>query len=90
MSLIPVVIFKNEIFQKMEPIYMDPIHPFIKAHFYSPVKNIFGRPVSTFVVNVVILWLMTILLYVALYFRLLKKFLDSGEVAMGRKMKGSD
>jgi hypothetical protein len=84
------VVFDNEIFQKMEPIYMDPVNPFIKAHFYSPVKNIFGRPVSTFVVNVVILWIMTILLYVALYFRLLKKFLDSGEVAMGRKMKGAE
>ena len=84
------VVFDNEIFQKMEPIYMDPSHPFIKAHFYSPVKNIFGHPVSTFVVNVVILWIMTILLYVALYFRLLKKILDSGEVAMGRKMKGAE
>ena len=33
---------------------------------------------------------MTIILYLALYFRLLKKLLDSGEVVMGKKMKGSE
>jgi hypothetical protein len=32
---------------------------------------------------------MTIMLYLALYFRLLKKLLDSGELLMG-KGKGSD
>jgi ABC-type multidrug transport system ATPase subunit len=80
--------FKDEFIQKLDPVYMIPKHGFIKAHFYSPVKNIFGRPVDTLIVNVIVLWVMTILMYLALYFRLLKKFLDSGEVAMGRKMKG--
>ena len=31
--------FKGEIIQKLEPIYMDPKFPFIKAHFYSPKKE---------------------------------------------------
>ncbi len=82
--------FNGEIIQKLEPIYMDPISPFIKSHFYSPSKKILGLRVNTFFVNVCVLWVMTILLYLALYFRLLKKLLDSGEVIIGKKHKGSD
>jgi len=69
---------------------MDPKNNFVRAHFYSPKKNVFGQPVDTFIINVIILWIMTIVLYFALYFRLLKKLLDSGEVMMGKKHKGSD
>jgi ABC-type multidrug transport system ATPase subunit len=82
--------YKGEIIQKMDPIFLDPNFKFIRAHFYAPTKQIFGIYVDTYVVNVVVLWLMTFFLYFALYFRLLKKLLDSGEVAMGKKMKGSD
>jgi len=82
--------YKGELIQKMEPIFMDPKNNFVRAHFYSPTKNIFGMPVDTFIVNVIILWVMTIVLYLVLYFRLLKKLLDSGEVMMGKKHKGSD
>jgi ABC transport system ATP-binding/permease protein len=82
--------YKGELFQKMDPIFMDPKNTFIRAHFYSPTKQVFGVFVDTYIVNVIVLWLMTILLYLALYFRLLKKLLDSGEVVMGKKMKGSE
>jgi len=82
--------FEGEIIQKLEPIFMDPKFSFIKSHFYSPTKRVFGMKVDTYIVNVVVLWIMTILLYLALYFRLLKKLLDSGEVVMGKKMKGSE
>jgi len=85
-----LVEFKGEILQKMDPIYMDPKHDFIKAHFYAPSKKLFGWEVDTFAVNVIVLWFITIVLYLLLYFRVLKKFLDSGEVAMGKKLKGSE
>lgn len=80
--------YNDEIIQKLEPIYMDPKHPFVRSHFYSPTKKIFGMKVDTFIVNVVVLWSMTFLLYMALYFRVLKRLLDSGEVAIGKKKKG--
>ena len=82
--------YKGKIIQKLEPIFMDPKYPFVKAHFYSPTKMVFGTKVDTIVINVIVLWVMAIILYFALYFRVLKKILDSGEVVMGRKMKGSD
>jgi ABC-type multidrug transport system ATPase subunit len=79
--------YKGEIIQKSDPIYMDPESNFIKAHFYAPYKKIFGLEVDTFVVNTLVLWVMTIMLYLVLYFRLLKKLLESGEVIMGKKFK---
>jgi len=80
--------YKGEFFQNVTPIFQDPSKKFIKAHFYAPRKQIFGLYINTFVVNVIVLWIITILLYLALYFRLLKKLLDSGEIIMGKK--GSD
>jgi ABC-type multidrug transport system ATPase subunit len=85
-----IIEFKNELIQKLDPIYMDPESNFIKAHFYAPVKRIFGKEVDTYKVNVLVLWLMTFAFYLVLYFRLLKKLLDSGERVMGNKFKGSE
>ena len=82
-----IVTFKGEIIQKLDPVFMDPKRPLIKSHFYAAEKNIFGVAKPTFAVNILVLWIMTIGLYAVLYFRLLKKLLDSGEVAMGRKFK---
>lgn len=80
--------YKGRIYQKFEPIYLDPESPFIKAHFYAPRKQLFGQFVPTFWVNIIVIWLMTFTLYVLLYFRLLKKFLDSIEQLSGRFSKG--
>ena len=55
--------------------------------FMLLTKQIFGMKVDTYIVNVIVLWVMTFFLYLALYFRLLKKLLDSGEVCYGKKMK---
>jgi hypothetical protein len=79
--------YKGELIQKTGPIFMDPKSKFIKAHFYSPTKQIFGKYIDTYIVNIIVLWTMTIGLYLALYFRLLKRLLDSGEVLMGKKVK---
>jgi len=79
-----VIVYKNRIYQKSDPIFMEPESKLIRAHFYAPVKNIFGKPVSTLAVNVIVMWVITILLYIVLYFRLLKKLLDSGEILLGR------
>jgi ABC transport system ATP-binding/permease protein len=84
-----IIEYNGEFVQKMDPIFKDAEYKFIKAHFYAPRKQIFGFFIDTYVVNVIVLWIMTLLLYLALYFRLLKKLLDSGELLMGAK-KGSD
>jgi hypothetical protein len=82
-----IIEFNGELVQKLDPIYMDPKYPFIKAHFYSPVKWLFGRQMDTYVVNIIVLWFMSLMFYFILYFRLLKKVLDSGEATFGKKSK---
>lgn len=74
-----IIEFGDQIIQKLEPIYMDPKHPLIRAHFYAPTKRIFNTKVETFIINVVVIWLMTAVLYLILYKRILKKALDSAE-----------
>jgi ABC-type multidrug transport system ATPase subunit len=76
--------FRGRIIQKTDPVFMDPEHRFIKAHFYAPRKQVFGHFVDTFWVNVAVLWIITIMLYLALYFRLLKRGLDSVEIIFTR------
>lgn len=82
--------YNGELIQKFDPVYVDPKLKFIKAHFYSPTKQVFGRYVDTYIINVLVIWSMTVGLYLILYFRLLKKLLSSGEKLLGKKTKGVD
>jgi hypothetical protein len=75
-ELVRIIEYKGRLFQKSDPIYLDPIHPFIKAHFYAPRKMIFGNYYSTFWVNTAVIWAFSALLYAMLYFRFLKRILD--------------
>ena len=71
-----IIQYKNRLYQKIDPIYMDPEHKLVKAHFYAPRKQVFGNFFSTFGVNIAVIWFMTLIFYLILYYRLLKKFLD--------------
>jgi ABC-type multidrug transport system ATPase subunit len=75
-EIVRIIEYKGHLYQKIDPVYMDPEHKFVKAHFYSPRKQVFGKYYSTFWVNTLVIWAMTLLLYIILYFRGLKKFLD--------------
>ncbi len=81
--------YKGELVRKFDPIFFDPQSKFIKAHFYSPQKQLFGKYYDTLWVNILAIWLITILLYGALNYRLLKKFLDSFE-QIGSKFAKSE
>lgn len=71
--------YKGQIIQKDAPIFLDPSKKLIKAHFYAPRKMLFGTFIPTLWANVIVIWFMTILLYIMLYFRVLKRFLDMFE-----------
>jgi len=73
------VIYRGHIIQKMDPIYLDPSNKFVKAQFYAPRKKVFGYFVHTFWVNIIVIWVMAIILYLILQFRLFKRFLDQME-----------
>ncbi len=87
---VKILTFKGRLIQKLDPIYNDPEPKFIRAHFCSPTKNIFGSKIDTYTVNIAILWTITILLYLVLYFRLLKRFINSAGAGRDLSFQGKN
>jgi ABC transport system ATP-binding/permease protein len=74
-----IVEYKGHLIQKIDPIYLDPESNMIKAHFYAPRKKLFGVFHNTFWVNTLVIWLMSVLFFLILYCRGLRKLLDMME-----------
>ncbi|MEO8473065.1 MAG: ATP-binding cassette domain-containing protein [Chryseolinea sp.] len=75
-----IIEYKGQLFQQINPIFLDPESkgPMdYRAHFFAPQKKIFGLTVSTYLFNNIIIWLMSIVLYVTLYFELLRKLINA-------------
>ena len=73
----------DQLIQKKDPIFMQPYSNIGRAHFYSPFKLIGENRISTFVFNVVFVWLMTIALYLTLLDNSLKKLINFFESPRG-------
>lgn len=75
-----IVEWNGELVQKIYPIYFNEPRPAnwldFRANFYSPTKFFAGSNIDTFFFNVAVIWVMTVVLFVTLYFELLKKTID--------------
>jgi ABC-type multidrug transport system ATPase subunit len=74
--------FNHELIQHYDPIYQDPFigGPFtLRTHFYAPEKPFLGKTFDTYWYNMIVIWLLTLLLYIALYFEWLKKLIDRSQ-----------
>jgi len=87
-----IVEWKGELIQKVSPIYFDdhrPSNPLdFRANFYVPTKYFAGKKFDTLYFNIAFIWFITILFYIALYFQLFKKLINSLETY--RKYRGKD
>ena len=80
----------NKLIRKIDPIYntnyetggaMD-----YRAPFYAPKKRIFNTEHDTFLFNIAVIWLMSMIFYIALYFEALSKLLNSfGKIKITKK-----
>ncbi|HYC87481.1 MAG TPA: ABC transporter ATP-binding protein, partial [Chryseosolibacter sp.] len=72
-----IVEYDGQLVQKVFPIYMDehrPSHIFdFSANLYQPTKHFLGAHIDTLYFNLAVIWSMTIVLFITLYFDLLKK-----------------
>jgi ABC-type multidrug transport system ATPase subunit len=71
-----ILVYKNTLVQNTDPIYLDPYkRGFLdfRTHFYAPSKYIFGLKTDTFVFNISLVLLSSVILYLTLYFELLGK-----------------
>ncbi len=79
-----IVRYDNRLVQKSNLVYRMPRYSgLFGAHFYSPYKKINGYLLPTFWMNIVVIWGMTLVAGLALYFDL-PKWLDSGIEKMKR------
>ena len=69
---------------------MTPEHKFLKAHFYAPYKRVFGNLHETFWVNTIVIWMFSVVMFVILYFRGLKRGLDFIEEVTERLKKNKE
>jgi hypothetical protein len=76
-----IIEWKHTLIQKIYPIYANDPRPSssfdFTSVFYSPVKHFMGRSFDTLYFNISIIWMMTLLLYLALHFDVLSKVVNS-------------
>ncbi|HSA03949.1 MAG TPA: ATP-binding cassette domain-containing protein [Tenuifilaceae bacterium] len=71
--------YKDELVQQNDPVFRDPLPNHIldfRSHFLAPRKHFLGMYFDTFWFNLSAIWVMTILLYITLYYESLKKLIE--------------
>lgn len=84
-----IVEYNGKLYQKIYPIYFDDHKPEyyfdLSANLFQPTKYFGGRLFDTLYFNLAVIWAMTLILFVTLYFDLLKKFILLFEYRKHRK-----
>jgi len=74
----PVIEYRGDLVQQLDPIYQSPQPTWAgdyRTAFFLPEKNLLGTTVSTYIFNVVAIWLMCVVLYTTLALKLPQKLL---------------
>jgi len=86
-----MLVYKTDVIQNIEPIFLlpsDDDYFSFRCQFYAPKKHFMGHYFETYWFNMVIVWLISIFLYITLYYEHLKKLLDLlGKIETPRFMK---
>jgi ABC-type multidrug transport system ATPase subunit len=70
----------GELIQQVNPIFTEPKPKSVldyRAQFFSPTKNFIGISIDTFYFNIMVIWFVSVVFYITLYFELLRKLIDS-------------
>lgn len=85
MQLEMFVHYDNQIIRKKDPIYKDSDSKWGRAQFYAAQKFVGNYVFETFTFNVIILWLFSLVLFIALYFEWFKNAVDTlGSIKLGK------
>ncbi len=83
--------YDNRLVQQYNPIFQDPriTGPFgFRSHLFAPRKYFMGKYFDTFWFNMSVIWVFTLLLYIFLYYEILKKILElSSKIKIGKQNK---
>jgi hypothetical protein len=82
-----IIEFNGELIQQINPVFLPPApkSPLdYRAQFFAPEKEFLGISFSTYWFDLLIIWVMAAMLYVTLYFELLRKFIESFDKIEGK------
>ncbi|MGZ3901264.1 MAG: ATP-binding cassette domain-containing protein, partial [Bacteroidia bacterium] len=75
-----IAVSDDKLVQVIDPVYLDPITSNkifgLNAHFFSPVKYLFNYALPTYYFNLLVIWLINLVVFIVLYFDLLKRLLN--------------
>lgn len=75
-----IIEFEGKLIQQLDPIFAVPGPPKhildYRAHFLAPQKHFLNTYFSTYYFNIAIIWFMTVVLFVMLYFEVFSKLMD--------------
>ncbi len=69
----------DKLIQQVDLIYLDPSPTHFldfRSHFYAPQKYFAGRFFDTYYFNIIVVWILTLILYIFLYFNIFKRVLE--------------
>ena len=78
----------GNLIQRVDPIFLSPDNNFGRAHFLAPNKKLFGSYYTTFWFNVGVIWLMSAILAVLLYFDFFRKILETSGNFFSKMKRG--
>jgi ABC-type multidrug transport system ATPase subunit len=64
----------DRLIQKADPVFMRPLSRTGRAHFYAPYKQLGNLKINTLIFNIAAIWVMSMVLFVTLYYNVLKRF----------------
>ncbi len=67
--------FDGQLIQRADPVFNIPDS--FRCHFYAPKKKLFGKMYSTLGINILVLWTMSLILGITLYFDGFKRLMDA-------------
>ncbi|GAA5026760.1 hypothetical protein GCM10011506_12730 [Marivirga lumbricoides] len=87
-----VIEYKGKLIQQIDPIFHKPVEPDnplnYRTHFFAPQKYFAGMYIDTFYFNIIVIWFMSLLLYLTLYFELFGKLISFfGGLSLKKKSK---
>ncbi|MEX1192542.1 MAG: ATP-binding cassette domain-containing protein [Brumimicrobium sp.] len=83
-----IVPMNGKLIQKSDPIYQIPRgENFLDAQFYAPGKYLFGQYLTTFQANIIMLWFMTFIFIITLYFDFFRKIIEGTGYLISRIKK---
>jgi ABC transport system ATP-binding/permease protein len=68
-------VYDNELERLKDAVFRLPESNFGRAHYYAPYKRFFSFLIDTFVFNLLVIWLFTGIIFIFLYFDILRKIL---------------